>query len=72
VHGSQLVSVGQACNNGFVGKLYVGDGGLGGEEVAHCARVQNRLFVDDAHIDVDCAKECGSGKCILGENWVRR
>jgi hypothetical protein len=36
VHGLHLVSVGQTCDDGFVGKLYIGDGGVGGEEGACC------------------------------------
>jgi hypothetical protein len=39
VRGLHLVSIGQAFKDGFVGKLYVGDGGTGGEEVACCAGV---------------------------------
>ncbi len=37
--GLHLVSVGQACDDDFVGKSYVGDGGISDEEVAHCTRV---------------------------------
>ncbi len=39
VLGLHLVTVGQACDDGFVDKLYIGDRGAGGEEVAHCAGV---------------------------------
>ncbi len=62
------VSVGQTCDDGFVGKLYVGDRGTGagGEQVACCARVLNCSFVDGSHVNVDCAKESGGGKCIFG------
>ncbi len=66
-----LVSIGQVCTDGFVGKLYIGDGGTGGEEVACCASVQNCPFVDGIHVNVDCAKECGSGKCILNGDWQK-
>ncbi len=38
VHGLHLVVIGQACNDEFVGKLYIGDGGAGDEEVTHCAK----------------------------------
>jgi hypothetical protein len=72
LRGLHLDSVGQACDNEFVSKLYVGEGGAGGEEVAHCTRVQNCPFVDGVHVDVDCEKECSGGKCILGGDWVRR
>ncbi len=33
---------------------------------------KNGPFVDGIHVDVDCAKECGSGKCIWGGDWARR
>ncbi len=72
MRGLHLVSIGQACDNGFVGKLYIGDGGAGGEEVARCARVQNCPFVDGIHVNVDCGKECSGGKCILGGDRARR
>ncbi len=39
VHELHLVVVGQACNDGFVGKLYIDDGCASGEEVARCAGV---------------------------------
>ncbi len=39
VRGLHLVTIGQECNNGFVGKLCIGDGSTGGEEAAHCAGV---------------------------------
>jgi hypothetical protein len=33
VRGLHLVSIWKMCDNGFVGKLHVGDGGAGGEEL---------------------------------------
>jgi hypothetical protein len=72
VCGLHLVSVEQACNSGFVGKLYIGDRGVGGEEVACCTIVRNCPFVDGIHVDVDCAKKCSGGKCILHGDRARR
>jgi hypothetical protein len=72
VRGLHLISIGQVCNNGFVDKLYIGDGGAGSVEVACCTRVQNCPFVDVVHVNVDCAKKCGGGKCTLGGDQARR
>ncbi len=57
---------------GFLEKFYVGDGVTGGEEVARCVRIQKHPFVDGIHVNIECAKECGGGKCILGRDWARR
>ena len=58
--------IGQVCNNGFAGKLYVNDGGIGGEEVACCARVKNGPFDDGIHVDVYCANAVAASAFWVG------
>ncbi len=66
-----LVTVGEAGNEGHSGQNIVGDRCIGSQEVDRRSRIKVGLLLDGSSIKIDCFEEVRGCKCIVVDGgWV--